>query len=106
MAVEIKDFRPYERNTLKGFLTVLLQPSGLEIRDLTVHQKGDRRWVNMPSRPYQNSEGKTSYSFIILFPDKERSQRFQDVALKALDEYLPKPKPAEQMRYENGSIPF
>jgi hypothetical protein len=107
MPIEIKEFRPYVKNTLQGFCTVLLQPSGLEIRDLTVHQKGDRRWINMPSRPYQNSEGKTSYSFIILFPDKERSQQFQTAVLKALDKYLPPPpKQTESERYDDGSIPF
>jgi hypothetical protein len=97
MPVKIKDFRQYEKNTLKGFVTVILEPTGIEIRDLTLHQKGDRRWLNMPAKPYQDDEGETRYSYIVFFPDKKRAEQFQEAALMALEEYqqpVPEPEPA------------
>ena len=44
MGIKIIDYRPYSKKTLQGFLTIEL-PSGLEIRDLTYHKKGDNRWI-------------------------------------------------------------
>ena len=103
MAIEIKFFRKYEKNTLKGFLTVLLQPSGIEIRDLTLHEKNGKRWVNMPNKPYED-EGETKYSYIVFFPDKDRAQKFQEATLKALDKYRP-PEPDPEP-IEDDDLPF
>lgn len=89
MAIEIKEFRKFEKNTLRGFLTVLLHPSGIEIRDITLHEKNNTRWVNMPSRPYQDEDGSTKYSYIIYFPNKDRAKQFQNAVLTALDKFQP-----------------
>jgi len=43
MAIEIIAFRSYERNTLKGFFTARLTNMGLEIRDITLHQKNGKK---------------------------------------------------------------
>jgi hypothetical protein len=105
MGIQIKSFRKFEKNTLKGFCDVLLMPSGLEIRDLTVHEGHGKRWVNMPSRPYQDENGETKYSYILFFPDKQRSEQFQQSVLKALKEYQP-PQPARQGYSDDPDIPF
>jgi hypothetical protein len=105
MGIEIKSFRKFEKNTLKGFLTVLLQPSGLEIRDLTLHEKNGKRWVNMPSRPYEDDEGETRYSYIIFFPDKKRAEQFQQATLKALKEYQ-QPNPEPKTVLDEDGFPF
>ena len=89
MAITIKDLRKFEKNTLRGFFTVLIEPTGLEIRDLTLHEKNGNRWFNMPSRPYEDENGDTKYSYIIFFPDKDRARQFQKAVLKALDEFQP-----------------
>jgi len=106
MAIEIKSFRKYEKNTLKGFLTVLLQPSGIEIRDLTLHSKNGKRWLNMPSKPYE-SDGETKYQYIVFFPDKDRAKKFQEAALNALDKYRPpEPDPEPPEDLEEDDLPF
>ena len=48
--IQISDWRPYRRNTLRGFLTVRF-PFGLSVRDVTVHSNGTRRWIGMPGKP-------------------------------------------------------
>jgi hypothetical protein len=52
MPIEIVDFRPFEKNTLRGFATVRLTGVNLEIRDITIHEKNGNRWVSLPSKPY------------------------------------------------------
>ena len=98
--------KPFRKYTLRGFVTISLQPSGLEIRDCTLHEKAGSRWINMPSRPYEDENGNTKYSYIVFFPEKSRAQQFQEAVLKALKEYQPpEPKP-QQTGSTNDDIPF
>lgn len=45
-------FRPLARNTLRGFATAYVAQMRLAIRDVAIHQKGDQRWAQLPSRPH------------------------------------------------------
>jgi hypothetical protein len=105
MSVEIVKFREYRKNTLLGFLTVLLKPSGLEIRDLTVHEKNGRRWIGMPAKPYLDDSGDTKYSLIVYFPDRDRSDLFQKAVLAAFDEHRPL-QPQQQQELPDDGLPF
>ena len=87
MAIEIIDFRPYIKNTLQGFLSIRLTSVGLEIRDVGLHHKDGKRWLQLPAKPYTKSDGKQGWSYIVSFYEKERYHQFQDVTLKALDAY-------------------
>ena len=57
MSVQIEAFRPMLKNTLLGFADVILPVTRLVIRDVAVHQIGDRCWINLPSRPLLNKDG-------------------------------------------------
>ena len=45
MGIEIVDFKPHNQNTLKGFLTVRLTKTKLEIRSIALHEKNGGRWL-------------------------------------------------------------
>lgn len=96
MAVEIVTFRGYTKNTLCGFLTVRLTNIGLEIRDMTLHQKNGSRWIALPARSYQD-HGQTKWAYIVKFYDKDKWTQFQKACLKALDTYLADKKNAGEM---------
>ena len=87
MGVEVRSFRKFEKNSLRGFLVIYMTNIGLEIRDATVHEKDGKRWIGLPAKPYQDESGNTKYSHIIKFTDKAKWSLFQDLALKALDKY-------------------
>lgn len=50
-------WKPVKKGTLRGFATVEL-PSGLQIPDVAVFQKGDRLNAVLPRKPVINSEGR------------------------------------------------
>lgn len=102
MAIEIVKFRKFEKNTLQGFLTILMTGIGLEIRDCTIHQKDGKKWIGLPAKPYEKDDGTTGYSYIIKFVDKDRYFQFQDAVIKELDRYLSK----EIGDTPEGDIPF
>jgi hypothetical protein len=108
-AVRIAEWRPLHRNTLRGFAIVEL-PSGMIIRDVSVHEKNGKRWVAPPGKPMidgngrhlENSVGQKQYSPIISFRDKATSARFSEVVLDAirqaghqLDEEPARPPPPD-----------
>ncbi len=100
--MEIKKFRKYEKGMLRGFFEVEL-PSGMCVRDLTLHQTDDgRRWVGYPSKPYEDDEGNTKYQNQIYFPDKKVHHQFQQRVLSALDPHLS----ADQDSTSTDGMPF
>jgi hypothetical protein len=82
-----RDWKALERNTLRGFVTIEL-PSGLVIKECSLHERDGRRWVGLPGKPYTAKDGQTSYVNIIDFGTKQARTQFQELALKAIDELL------------------
>jgi hypothetical protein len=89
MAVTVESFKPFRKNTLQGFATIRMTSIGMEIRDVCLHQKDGKKWIQLPSKPYEK-DGKTLWSYILDFYDKARAEQFQKAALDALDRFLAK----------------
>ncbi|TYO65752.1 hypothetical protein FXV83_15155 [Bradyrhizobium hipponense] len=49
LTATVTDFHSLGRNTLRGFAAVRLAELHLEIAGVAIHQKGDKRWVALPS---------------------------------------------------------
>lgn len=45
-------WRPLRRNTLLGFASIEIVELDLKVHEITIHQKGDRQWAALPSRPW------------------------------------------------------
>ena len=83
----IRDFKLFEKNTLKGFDVEL--PSGMILAGCQLHQKNDATWIGLPARPYTTDAGAQSWVKIVDFKDRETRDRFQDsvkpLAVEALE---------------------
>jgi hypothetical protein len=82
----VREWRPYQKNTLVGFLSLEL-PSGLVLHGCTLHQKNGSRWIGMPAKSFEK-DGATTWAPLVEFASKEARERFQTAALEALDGYL------------------
>src|ERR1051325_4979374 len=88
------DWHPLERHTLRGFVTLALDPSGLVLRDCTYHRHQDgREWIGLPGKPQLDTNGqqrrdpatgKALYVPVVEIPDKDARERFQRAALEAV----------------------
>ena len=85
--VEVLDFKSYEKNTLRGFLDIMLPAIGMKIIGCTLHEKGESRWIGLPGRPYEEN-GEKKWAAILDFTDKDARAAFQKAALAAVDAYL------------------
>ena len=91
------DFRPMQRNTLQGFVTLTLEPSGIVLHDCAIHRKEGREWIGLPGRPQidrdgqprkDSATGKQLYVAIVEIPDRDARERFQQAALAAVHELI------------------
>jgi hypothetical protein len=79
-------FRPYQKNTLQGFADLHFVRTGIVIHDCCLHQKGDRRWISFPARPYEDKDGKTQWAAMVEFAEGATAAReqFQQQAVAAV----------------------
>jgi hypothetical protein len=78
-------FRPYQKNTLRGFADLHFVRTGIIIHDCPLHQKGDKHWIAFPARPY-DKDGKTQWAAVVEFAEGATQAReaFQQQAVAAV----------------------
>ena len=96
--ITASDFCPMERNTLKGFVTLSLEPSGIVLHDCTLHRTADgREWIGLPGKPQIDIDGrqrrdpvtgKPLYTAVVEVVGREARDRFQEAALAAVHRLL------------------
>jgi DNA-binding cell septation regulator SpoVG len=82
----ISDFKQIKSAVVKGAFSVAL-PSGMILKNCTVCEKGDSRWVNGPSRQYE-AAGVKKYEPLVEFVDKATRDKFSKAVLEAVDAHL------------------
>ena len=91
-AIRASAWRAHQSGTLQGFFNLRL-PSGLVINDLTLHEKGNRRWIGLPGKPQiedgrhckDPATGKQAYTPVVEIPDRGIRDKFTEQALAAVD---------------------
>lgn len=93
--MELLEFRPYVKNTLRGFATVSLS-NGLVIHDMPVHNSAGRHWAGMPSKPMlapdgtaKREGGKIKYVRVLEWSDKDTGDRFSDALCELVSQQHP-----------------
>jgi hypothetical protein len=80
---------------LRGFADLWLRTARLNIHGCAVHEKNDRRWVQLPARPQldkdhnlvRGEDGRVQYAKVIDFDSREVADRFNAAALKAIEDF-------------------
>ena len=86
--MKLVEWRPMRKNTLHGFAVVEM-PSGLVIRDVSIHQKSGKWWASLPSRPMLDSDGRQvvnhaghkQYAAVLGWRDRDLADRFSAAAV-------------------------
>jgi hypothetical protein len=61
MSIRCTKFRPFAKNTLRGFVDLELTRVGLILRGCTWHSKAGKEWIGFPAESYV-ANGETSRS--------------------------------------------
>ena len=94
--IEILSYRSSIKGARQGNLSLRIPAWKLEIRDMTLFMKNGHRWLSMPSRSYEK-DGETKYSPFLYFFDKDQNDKFQKVALDALDKWIKENPPKQEV---------
>src|SRR5262249_49940507 len=86
------DWRPCDRNTLKGFAKIKVPAWNLVIDGVAVHAKEDRCWAQLPARPQldkdgsvlRDDSGKVKYAKVMEIDDKRKAWDFSDSVVHAV----------------------
>lgn len=84
--MEVLKYRSVDKGNLLGFLNLKVTKWGVALNDLSVFQKNGHRWVNLPSRQYEQ-DGEKKFFPYISFETKEMKDAFSKKVLEALDEF-------------------
>src|SRR5262245_1171749 len=78
-----REFKPLVRNTLRGFAEVHIAELRLTIKDIPVHTKNGKCWVQLPSKAQvkdgalvKNAEGKVQYIPILAWDTRAVADAF------------------------------
>jgi len=96
MQVSLLDWKPMQRNSLRGFASVRLGRS-LVIKDVTVHCSHGRRWAGLPGKPLLQSDGtaklgsngKPTYVPVMEWNTKDAADRFSEAVIEAVEREHP-----------------
>jgi hypothetical protein len=76
MTFTVSNAKVIRKNSLVGSFD-LQMPSGLIIRGAMLFEKGDKRWVNFPSREWTKPDGTKSYFPLLEFASRDVADSFQ-----------------------------
>jgi len=83
-------FRPYEKNTLRGFADLELTRVGLVLRDCCWHEKNGKEWLAFPAKSYETKAGATAWQPLVEFAESatEARRQFQEQAVAAIHDFI------------------
>lgn len=95
LPLTLVEWRPFEKNTLRGFATVTV--GALKIIDVTVHVLEDKRWCGLPAKPNigrdgvanRDHRGRVRYSQMMEWINKDTAERFRQAVFDALERDYP-----------------
>jgi hypothetical protein len=96
LALVCKSFRPFEKNTLRGFAEIFVEGMQLTIKDVALHQKNASRWAALPAKPMlkdgavlKDAEGKAQYVPVLEFSSRDIANAFSAAVITAVLAHSP-----------------
>ena len=95
MPVEILEWRPIVKNSLRGFCVVRLGKA-LKVKDIAISRNGNSCWASFPSMPVLDADKKQKkigdkfvYIPFIEWMDRESKDKFSASVIEALEAAYP-----------------
>jgi len=84
-------WRPFCRNTLRGFAAIQIAELRMTMREVAVHEQNGRTWAQPPARPWvkegqlvRGDDGEVQYSPLFEFDDGKVRHAFSDAVIRAV----------------------
>lgn len=98
--IEILKFEMVNKGSLIAKFTCKMHKwGGLLIRDCTLFESGNKKWINLPSKQYEQ-EGKKKYFAYLAYEDRALDDKFKENIMAAAQEYMAKLAPEKKTKTE------
>lgn len=91
-AIEILDVHPINKGAAKARVKIFITKWDLEINNIMIFGNDRGMWLGMPSKEFQNEEGKKCFAPYIKFRSEERKEAFRKAVIA---EYMNTPQPVQ-----------
>jgi len=109
MMLEVLNIEPVNKGSLLCKCDVRIAPWQMTLRGICVFEKGQNRWITLPSREFDdNMTGAKKYVELIAFDTDAIKNRFRNQIMGAIDRYLqenPEMK-AKDVIQESDGLPW
>ncbi len=105
--LEVQNIKAVNKGMLLAICDVHIIPWRITLREVKVFQKGNSRWLGMPSKEYTSDSGEKRYTELIAFDNDEVKNRFRSQIMGVIDKFLaenPDMKPESVIKEED--LPF
>ena len=83
--IQCRKFKSFQKGSLQGFADLYFPKWGVEVKGCTLHMKEGKRWVNFPSKEFDNDKGEKVYMSLIKFESKDHYMAFSREAKEAIE---------------------
>jgi hypothetical protein len=85
--IRITDVEVFRSGTKIGSVTIILEDCGLAIHGCLLHQAGNSRWVQFPSRAFLRPDNTRGFETTHVFTSPDAKVRFTTAVLEQFDGY-------------------
>jgi hypothetical protein len=105
--IEILKFEMINKGSLVArFNTKMHKWGGYVIKEWSLWESGEKKWVSAPSRQYE-VDGKKKYAEYCHFEDRSMDDAFKAAIMKSVDEYMTKIAGNQTISHDKeDQIPF
>ncbi len=106
--IEISNICAVNKGSLLATCDVYIQPWDMELQEVKIFEKGQNRWLGMPSREFTNNLGEKKYIELITFRKEATKNSFRRQIMSAVDKFIldnPDMKPTDIIKAED-ELPF
>lgn len=102
------NYKEVNKGVVKANFTVSVDKwGGFEIRNITLMESNDKRWLAMPSRVYEDDTQKKKYFPYVGFANRELNDKFSSQMMKVLDDHIKTLSPqAIDLPMDMDDLPF
>ena len=107
MSVECMRYKSVHKGTLLGYADLYIPKTGLEIYGCSLYQKDGKRWINFPSKEYQDEVGQKKFAPMLRFRDKAHMEGFTKIAKEAIEKKCAEMGQSfQEPSYQDEEVPF
>ena len=103
--IECTKFKSFQKGTLQGFADFYIPKWGVELNGCTLHMKDGKRWINFPSKEFDDN-GEKKFAPLFKFRNKKHWEAFIEEGKRAIEKYCAENHELPSDEYNNIEVPF